>query len=250
MPAQQGPKRRTRRTHLLLQLQQPLVAALRCGVRLPHPAGGRRRPVAAAQQRAPRLPRRRLLVTLQRLHAGRRRFSVSKEMCSRATEHMLTRGLAPRARWPWHQCQPPAPNPPHPPHLQHLLSPRAQRPHQVPPPVALVLRAAGPRTVPASRRRSKPPGSPRVRDSAGPRPPSSPEHAGKRRAAPHSSLYCGDSTAVRSPSSSEPRVPSLRRATAVSRDASWPPSGCCRLRSCKRRVQQRVSGPGLPRACP
>lgn len=65
---------------------------------------------------------------------------------------------------------------------------------------------------------------PRMR-SAQRRPPARPAH---------SCASSGDSTPLRNASSSEPSVPSLRRAAAVSRDASCPLSGCLRLRSCRR----------------
>lgn len=43
----------------------------------------------------------------------------------------------------------------------------------------------------------------------------------------------GDSKAVRKLSRSVPKVPSFRRTAAVVRDASGPPPGCFKFRSCK-----------------
>ena len=61
---------------------------------------------------------------------------------------------------------------------------------------------------------------------------------------------------LRSWSREEPRAPSFRRACAVMRDASDPPFGCCRLRSCEQfspsgsnqlQVEQRCKARGSRR---
>jgi hypothetical protein len=58
----------------------------------------------------------------------------------------------------------------------------------------------------------------------------------------HSAAASGESSHLKSVSRLVPRLPSLRRALAVMRDASGPPSGCAMLRSCKGRHEVRGTG--------